>query len=95
MSEVATLLEAARQAHTRYRSAAGRIDQRGKVSQAPQLRTCGQAVREALKARADAHALDPQRTDSAWHIDEAAMQGQTNTALMDFYLQYLLRAVPV
>lgn len=92
MSEVATLLQAARAAHTRYRTAAGRIGKSGKVVDAPDLRSCGLAVREALKARADAHVLDPQSLDPAWQEDTQAMQGHTNDALMAFYVAYLARA---
>lgn len=92
MSEVATLLAVARAAHARYREASGRIGKDGKVSQRPQLLACGAAVRDALKARVDAHALDPQQRDPAWREDEAAMKGQSNDALVDFYVPYLARA---
>lgn len=89
MSEVASLLQAAREAHTRYRNASGRIGNDGKVSQSPKLTVCGRAIQEALTARTEAHVLDPQHTDPAWLEDQQAMKGQTHDALVAFYVAYL------
>lgn len=86
---VAALLTAAREAHTRYRNAAGRIGKDGKVSESPQLLACGQAIRDALAARTEAHALDPEYLDLAWIEDQQVMKGQSNEALVAFYAAYL------
>lgn len=95
MSEVVALLKAAQTAHTRYRAAAGRIDKQGKVSQRPDLRACGTAVKEALIARLEATRLDPLEEDPAWIDDRQVMKGQTSDELIDFYSQYLARAQTV
>lgn len=86
---VADLLAAARTAHQRYRQAAGRIDKHGKVTRHVQLAVTGDAVREALALRTEADRLDPERSDSAWLEDAAAMQGQVNTEIVTFYVRYL------
>ena len=91
MSEVRVLLEVSHAAHKRYREFAGRIDKKGHIAQHPDLIACGHAVRDALKARADAHALDPAHTDPAWHENEQAMRA-SHDALVDFYVGYLARA---
>ena len=89
---VTALLEASRQAHTRYRAAAGRIGTKGTVIQEPALLSCGDAVRAALAARTEAHALDPTHSDPAWHAQAQAMRA-SHEALVAFYVAYLARDV--
>lgn len=95
MTEVARLLAAAQAAHGQYREAAGRIDRHGKVSQSPDWLACGAAVKDALKARADADALDSNHHDPAWREDAHAMKGQSNATLIEFYVDYLAQAEAV
>lgn len=86
---ISDLLTAARQAHTRYRQAAGRIDTHGKVSQEPRLTEAGSHVQAALSARLEAERLDPQRTDPAWAEDVINGVRVDHDAMVTFYAQYL------
>lgn len=88
---VADLLNASRAAHRRYRQQAGRISDKGTVSQAPNPLAGGDGLRDALKLRTEAHQLDPEHTDPAWQIDAHAMNGSSHDALMDFYVRALSR----
>jgi hypothetical protein len=87
---VAALLQAAAAAHGRYSHARGVMAQ-GQMRRRPDLLACGQAVRDALAARIEAHALDPQHTDPAWIADQQAMHGQSHDAMVTFYASYLAR----
>ena len=89
---VAALLQAASAAHGRYSYARGLMAQ-GRLTRRPDLLACGQAVRAALAARIEAHALDPQHTDPAWIADQQAMRGQSHDAMVAFYSAYLARDV--
>lgn len=85
---VAELLEQARAAHQRYRQHAGRINREGKISQVPQLAKCGDAVREALRLRAEAEQLDRARIDPAW-AEDAALVKASHDDLVAMYVRYL------
>lgn len=88
---VSALLSQARDAHRQYRAKSGRISKDGKIAESPNLWQCGEYVRTALKLRAEADALDPTHSDDGWREDMAAMKGQSNDALMQFYAGYLGR----
>ena len=92
MTEVAQLLEASRQAHTRYRTAAGRINKDGKVAVDNNPVDGTAALAEARSLRRQAHALDKRHVDPAWAADEQAMKGNTHEALLAFYDDYLGRS---
>lgn len=88
---VAELLAQSRQAHQRSFQSRGRINKQGTVSHAPTLTEAGAQIREALRLRTEAHALDPQQADAAWLADRQAMKGQPSDALLSFYVGYLSR----
>ena len=92
---VSALLEQSRLAHMRYRDAAGKIDSTGKVSTQADLQQCEQAVRDALAARMDAHALDPEHADPAWQVPAVSHKPQSHhemhDALLEHYGRYLAR----
>jgi hypothetical protein len=92
MPSVADLLAQSRAAHQKSKTLRGRIDARGTVSQRAQLPEAGQAIQQALSARLEAHALDPQQTDAAWQADQRLNQGVTSDALVQFLGRYLTPA---
>lgn len=89
MPNVADLLAQSRAAHAKYRSLAGKVGKDGKVSQAPNLYDAGIAIQDALKARTDAHVLDPQQLDPAWIADQRLNKGVTSDAMLAFLARYL------
>ena len=84
---VAQLLEQSRAAHKTYRQHAGRMKQ-GKLASPIKLDLCGEAVRTALKARTEAHALDPTHSEQAWADDMLQMLA-THAELVAHYVKYL------
>lgn len=82
MPEVATLLAASRAAHDQYRHLSAASHGRNRLGSAA-------AIRKALLLRADAEALDPQRTDPAWILDAQAMKQRSHDSLVAFYVRYL------
>lgn len=89
MSDVTALLAASRAGHAKYRTLAGRINDKGTISQVPNLYDAGQAIASALSARLEAEQLDPQHTDPAWIADRRLNKGQTSESLIEFYGRYL------
>ena len=85
---VGDLLQQARDAHLRYRAACPRRVPRGETTVAVPGHEgeAGAALREACRARLEARALDPDRTDPAWREDVV----DTDT-LLDFYGEQLSR----
>lgn len=79
---VATLLATSRQAHTRYR-------QIHHATKGADLRAMGEAIQQALSARVEAHALDPNLSDLAWAEDMAANKGASSEAMLVFLARYL------
>jgi hypothetical protein len=93
---VAELLAASRTCHQRYRQHAGRISAHGAVASHPDVWMASAQVREALRLRTEAHALDECHMDDAWIEDRQAMKGQTSDQLIAFYVKYLApEALPV
>lgn len=86
---VAELLTQSRAAHSRFRGSAGRINDKGRISEAPRLPKCAEAIQEALRVRVEAEVLDPQHSDPAWREDFDLMKGQPSQTLMAFYVRYL------
>lgn len=84
---IAQLLELSRQAHIRYRESSGRV-KLGKVTHAPRLDACVDAITTAMALRTQADALDPEHSDGAWADDMLAMKA-THAELMAFYAWYL------
>lgn len=84
---VSLWLAQARDAHAVYRAHTGRMKEGRQVS-ATQLDLCGDAVRAALKARAEADALDPTHSDIAWADDLVQMKA-THAELVAHYVKYL------
>ncbi len=84
MKTVAELLADSTAAHLRYRQAAGRTDKDGRVISPPNDIEAEAAIREALSARLEAHALDPDHADAAWIGPKA-----THDDLVKFYDRYL------
>src|SRR3990167_1542909 len=87
---VATLLAQSRAAHLRKKHHAGKADKRGSVVPPPDYPQAEQAIREAIRTREEAHALDPDHTDPAWVSDQALNHGVSHEVLMAFFRQYLL-----
>ena len=87
---VATLLAQSRAAHLRKKHHAGRADPKGRVLSAPDYPQAEHAIREAIRTREEAHALDPDHTDPAWVSDQALNHGVSHEVLMAFFRQYLL-----
>ncbi len=72
----------------RYREAAGRINKQGTVSHPPNVWTTTDAITQALQARCEADAADPEHADPVWREDEALMKA-THADLVAFYARYL------
>lgn len=86
---VAQLLAASRHAHQRYRDNLTRM-----VGPLPLTKVLGDdalagaALFEACRLRAEARAIDPQRTDSAWANEPETHDDDT---LLNFYVEQLSR----
>ena len=86
---VATLLAQSRSGHLRKKHQAGKADKRGSVVSPPDYPQAEQAIREAIRTREEAHALDPDHTDPAWVSDQALNRGVSHEALLAWLRQYL------
>lgn len=89
---IAALLEDSRLAHQVYRdNVARRIPIHGTQKTeavAGNVHVAGNALWRALRARTEAHALDPQQVDPAWCEE---LVTHDHDALLDFYVQQLTR----
>lgn len=90
---VADLLRQSREAHARYRRAAGHIDQLGSIADQPNPDAARLAVVDALEFRNQADALDPSHDDPAWSDDTAANKGVPSATLVHFYRSFFV-AIP-
>lgn len=85
---VTELLAKSRDAHARYRHAAGHVRRDGAIAEQPNNPLARDVVSEALDYRQQAETLDPDHDDSAWNIDQAAMKGQASATLIKFYQSF-------
>jgi len=86
---VSDLLAAARKAHLAKKHAAGKVGSDGKVTSNPNYPTAEAHIREALRLRQQAHALDPQHLDPAWQTDQVENKGVPHQDLMAWFELYL------
>jgi len=84
---VSALLATSRAAHQRFQKASGHND--GRNISHPDDDAAMVAILEAMNARLDAEAADPNHLDPAWSDDQATMRGISSKALLDFYRDYV------
>lgn len=86
---VAQLLQQSRAEHMQKKQAAGRTDAKGMITSRPNHPKAEGHIREAIRLREEAHALDPEQTDPAWVADRAANNGVASEALLAWFRRYL------
>lgn len=82
---VGEALQQSREAHARYRHAAGHIDGFGKVSESPNNEAARLAVVDAMTFRRKAEGMDPTHDDPAWSEDTAQNRGVPSAKMLKFY----------
>lgn len=87
---IAALLQQSREAHLRYRENIPRRVSQGDATVVVDgdQAVAGAALVDAIRWRAEAHVLDPQRADPAW-LDESFRYG--HDGLLGFYVEQLTR----
>lgn len=85
---VAQLLQQSRAEHMLKKEAAGRTNSDGKIIARPDYTKAEAHVREAIRCREEAHALDPEKRDPAW-AEDFAQNGTTSDELLAWFRHYL------
>jgi hypothetical protein len=85
---VADLLQQARQHALTRKRHAGRANRDGIVSSQPDYPTAESFAAQALDARRQAHALDPDHADPAWAVDLQENRGVSHDAIVAFLTRY-------
>jgi len=86
---VADLLRLSRAEHLAKKCAAGRANSDGVVTEAPNYPKAEAHIREAIRLREAAHALDPEMADPAWADDLAKNKGVSSESLLTWFRHYL------
>lgn len=87
-AQISALLGQSRAAHDRKKKAAGLTDKDGKITRTPDYREAEAEMREALRLREEAHALDPDHTSPAWHADQLANKGLSHQQIVEWMQAY-------
>ncbi len=87
---IAELLQKSREAHLRYRTSSGHIDNVGGVKTVPDPEAAREAIVDALEFRNEAETADPQHEDPAWATDTAANRGVTSAKMLTFYRAFFV-----
>jgi len=85
---IAQLLQQSRSEHMLKKEAAGRTDSDGKIIYHPNYPKAEAHIREAIRLREDAHALDPEKRDPAW-AEDFAQNGVKSEELLAWFRHYL------
>jgi hypothetical protein len=86
--QVKALLQHSRAAHALKLTCTGK-SKNGQVIEPPNWPTAEAHIRDAIRHREQAEALDPQHTAPAWAEDQAANKGQTSAAMQTWFRHYL------